>query len=295
MISTPIRRFGAAILMLLTLSFSSQVLAQKHESKATSHKAHTTHAKAKKTTTTAKKRHTALKASPKGKVLASSKQEYSRNSVSSSTFPDLRKYPSGTPRKKAFLRTIMPYINRQNAAITADRNWLISKQYDARWSPSETARLKDLSRKYKVAWNGNTKRVPWNALLDRVDIIPTNMVATMAAAESGWGTSRLARSNNNLFGMKCVKGHCTGAAGKVKGYSHFESVNESVAAYVANLNTHNAYKSFRKERAKLRRADQEVTASNMIHKLKGYSTRGQSYNNYLFAMYQSNQNLMAAY
>ena len=30
----------------------------------------------------------------------------------------------------------MPYITKQNQAITADRNWLISKQYDARWSPS---------------------------------------------------------------------------------------------------------------------------------------------------------------
>nr|VXZ90952.1 Uncharacterised protein [Klebsiella pneumoniae] len=28
-----------------------------------------------------------------------------------------------------------------------------------------------------------------NALLERVDIIPNSMVATMAAAESGWGTS----------------------------------------------------------------------------------------------------------
>ncbi len=31
----------------------------------------------------------------------------------------------------------MPYITKQNQAITADRNWLISKQYDARWSPTE--------------------------------------------------------------------------------------------------------------------------------------------------------------
>lgn len=186
----------------------------------------------------------------------------------------------------------MPYISQQNAAITADRNWLISKQYEGHWSPSEISRLKALSSQYKISWNGNTKRVPWNSLLDRVDIIPTKMVATMAAAESGWGTSKLARSNNNLFGMKCMKGHCTGGDGKVRGYSHFDSVGESVALYVKNLNTHRAYASFRKERTKLRNADQEVTASNMIHKLKGYSTRGQSYNNYLFAMYQTNQGLM---
>ncbi|RPH28843.1 protein bax [Buttiauxella warmboldiae] len=275
MISTPFRRFGAAILMLLTCSFSTGVLASQHEPK--SHKAHLVNAKS---TTT------------HGKKLASSKKEYSRNSEIAS-LPDLRKYPSGTPRKKAFLRTLMPYITSQNAAITADRNWLVSKQYEKRWSPSERTRLKDITKRYKIAWNGNTKHVPWNTLMEKVDIIPTNMVATMAAAESGWGTSKLARSNNNLFGMKCSKRHCNNEPGKVKGYLHYNSVKEGVNAYVTNLNTHPAYKSFRKSRAQLRKADQEVTASNMIHKLKGYSTRGSSYNNYLFAMYQSNQRFMA--
>ncbi|HDX4050109.1 TPA: protein bax [Enterobacter soli] len=274
MISTPIRRFGATILMLLTVSFSGEVLAKTHTD-TSSHKAHV------------------IKTTSKSKV--SSKQEYSRNSAKSSSLPDLRKYPSGTPRKKAFLRTVMPYITSQNAAITAERNWLISKQYDSRWSPSERTRLKEIAQRYKISWNGNTRRVPWNALLERVDIIPGSMVATMAAAESGWGTSKLARSNNNLFGMKCVKGRCNNAPGTVKGYSQFESVKDSVNAYVVNLNTHPAYSSFRKSRAQLRKADQEVTASTMIHKLKGYSTQGQSYNNYLFAMYQDNQRLIAAH
>jgi Bax protein len=286
MISTPIRRFGAAILMLLTFSFSTGVIASKHEPK--SHKAHAVNTKSVKTKST--KIHSTKTSSKK---LASSKKEYSRNSELAS-LPDLRKYPSGTPRKRAFLRTVMPYITSQNAAITADRNWLVSKQYEKAWSPSERARLKGITQRYKIAWNGNTNRVPWNQLMEKVDIIPTNMVATMAAAESGWGTSKLARSNNNLFGMKCSKRHCNSDSGKVKGYQHYDSVKEGVNAYVANLNTHPAYKSFRKSRAQLRKADQEVTASNMIHKLKGYSTKGSSYNNYLFAMYQSNQRLMAA-
>lgn len=274
MISTPIRRYGATILMLLTCIFSGGVLAKTHTA-TTSHKA------------------PVIKASSSSKV--SSKQEYSRNSAKSSSLPDLRKYPSGTPRKKAFLRTVMPYITSQNAAITADRNWLVSKQYDARWSPSERARLKDITKRYKISWSGNTRKVPWNSLLERVDIIPGSMVATMAAAESGWGTSKLARANNNLFGMKCVKGRCLAGNGKVKGYSQFESVKESVEAYAVNLNTHPAYNSFRKSRAQLRKTDQEVTASAMIHKLKGYSTRGSSYNNYLFSMYQDNQRLIAAH
>lgn len=54
----------------------------------------------------------------------------------------------------------MPYITKQNQAITADRNWLISKQYDARWSPTEKVRLKDIASRYKVKWSGNTRHVP---------------------------------------------------------------------------------------------------------------------------------------
>ena len=274
MISIPMRRYGAAILMLLTCIFSGSVLATTH------------------TATTSHKASVVKKVKKPSSIKVSSKQEYSRNSVKSSSLPDLRKYPSGTPRKKAFLRTVMPYITKQNQAITADRNWLVSKQYDSRWSPSELARLKDIASRYKVKWSGNTRRIPWNSLLERVDIIPNSMVATMAAAESGWGTSKLARVNNNLFGMKCGGGNCRGA---MKGYSQFESVEQSVQAYVRNLNTHPAYSSFRKSRAQLRKTDQEVTASAMIHKLKGYSTRGSSYNNYLFAMYQDNQRLIAAH
>ncbi|MWT69307.1 protein bax, partial [Escherichia coli] len=131
------RRYGAAILMLLTMAFSGEVLAKTH------------------TDTTSKKAHVIKTTSSK----VSSKQEYSRNSAKSSSLPDLRKYPSGTPRKKAFLRTVMPYIKSQNAAITADRNWLIAKQYDSRWSPSERTRLKDIAKRYKVKWSGNTRRV----------------------------------------------------------------------------------------------------------------------------------------
>ncbi|BDH44138.1 hypothetical protein TUM12370_01820 [Salmonella enterica subsp. enterica serovar Choleraesuis] len=300
MILTPLRRFGATAFMLLALGFSGEVLAQQHAAKTTNHKAQTTKTHATKThsskkvvkTSSKKKAHSSKahvakshKAGTTSNKLASSKKEYSRNSGS---LPDLRKYPSGTPRKKAFLRTVMPSIARQNATISADRNWLISKQYEKRWSPTESARLKAIASRYKVSWNGNTRSIPWNRLLERVDIIPTSMVATMAAAESGWGTSKLARQNNNLFGMKCGRNCSSGGS-----YSRFESVDQAVQAYVSNLNTHPAYNSFRKSRAQLRNQDQELTASNMIHKLKGYSTQGSHYNNYLLTMYQSNQHLLA--
>jgi Bax protein len=271
MISSRYRRVGAAVILSLAWGFAGNALASKQETGITTHKAQTT----------------------QSKLLTKNNKEYSRNSESG-PLPDLRKYPSGTARKKAFIRTVMPSINRQNAAITADRNWLVQKRYDGRWSPSEKARLKALASRYKVSWSGNTRSVPWNTLLERVDIIPSSMVVTMAAVESGWGTSKLARANTNLFGMKCSSRSCNRSAGKIGGYQHFDSVKESVTAYVNNLNTHPAYKSFRQSRAQLRKSDTELTASNMIHKLKGYSTRGKSYNNYLFSLYQSNQHLLTA-
>lgn len=273
MIITLIKQLGAAIFMLLMVGFYNPVLASPLVTKA---------------------HNTAPIKKASSKKTANSAKEYSRKSENGS-LPDLRKYPSGTPRKKAFLRTVMPYIAQQNAAISADRNWLMTKRYSGRFSPKETVRLKDISRRYKVAWKGNAQHIPWNSLLEKVDIIPTKMAATMAAAESGWGTSQLARSNNNLFGMKCTKKHCNSEPGKVKGYLHYDSLKEGVNAYVANLNTHPAYASFRKSRAQLRKADQEVTASTMIHKLEGYSQKGNSYNHYLLAMYRSNQNLMSTY
>ncbi|MDO1871169.1 hypothetical protein Q2366_25620, partial [Escherichia coli] len=81
----------------LTLAVSSEALAKTH-------------------TTTASQKYHLTKASNKQ---VSSKQENSRNSAKSSSLPDLRKYPSGTPRKTAFLRPVMPYIFSQTAAIPA--------------------------------------------------------------------------------------------------------------------------------------------------------------------------------
>lgn len=87
MILTPIRRYGAMILMLLTLVFSSEVLAKTH-------------------TTTASQKSHLTKASNKQ---VSSKQEYSRNSAKSSSLPDFAK---------------IPFRNTKEKGVSPDRNAL---------------------------------------------------------------------------------------------------------------------------------------------------------------------------
>ncbi|MDX7019593.1 protein bax, partial [Klebsiella aerogenes] len=44
------------------------------------------------------------------------------------SLPDLKKYPSGTQRKKAFLNVIVPIIDNINNKILRDREWLTAQR-----------------------------------------------------------------------------------------------------------------------------------------------------------------------
>lgn len=207
--------------------------------------------------------------------------------------PDLKKYASGTPRKKAFLNAIVPAIDKVNREIMNDRTWLLERRNAKHWSQSDIAKLGKLCRSYDMTCS-SPKRTNWNALLSRVDILPTHFVATQAATESGWGTSKLAQSNNNLFGMRCGRG-CSAKAGQVQGYYAYSTIEDSVTAYMKNLNTHRAYNSLRSERAKQRLGDDDsLSTPELISQLEGYSQKGDAYNRYLRQMYDSNKTLITS-
>ncbi|MBI6550267.1 protein bax [Xenorhabdus lircayensis] len=216
-------------------------------------------------------------------------QEYSHNGIQKN-LPDLRKYPSGTPRKKAFLNIVVPVVDQHNQKIMQDRKWLLSHQKTHHWSAQDINRLKKICTDYKMTCN-SPKQVNWNKLLSRVDIIPTHFVATQAAAESGWGTSELAQKNNNLFGMRC--GSCSRTKGKVKGYSVYHTVEDSVVAYMKNLNTHRAYESLRSSRATQRTTQKPLNTSKLIDNLNGYSELGADYNRYLHRVFNGNKKLIS--
>lgn len=216
-------------------------------------------------------------------------EEYSHNSTQTN-LPDLRKYPSGTPRKKAFLNVVVPVIDKHNQKIMQDRKWLLSYQKTHSWSVQDINRLKKICMDYKMTC-GSPRQVSWNQLLSRVDIIPTHFVATQAAAESGWGTSELAQRNNNLFGMRC--GSCGKTKGKVKGYSVYHTIDDSVVAYMKNLNTHRAYESLRSSRANQRTAQKPLNTSKLIDNLNGYSELGAGYNRYLHQVFNGNKQLIS--
>ncbi|GKX62762.1 hypothetical protein SOASR032_13310 [Pragia fontium] len=204
----------------------------------------------------------------------------------------MRKYPSGTQRKKAFLNAVVPIIDQQNSQIRQEREWLLKKRASKNWSAQDVVRVQQICNRYRVKCAANPQQIKWNELLKRVDTLPTHLVVAQAATESGWGTSKLAQTNNNLFGMRCGSKACNSKGGVVKGYSAYRSVNDSVSAYLLNMNTHSAYRTLRDSRASIRNQGDTVTADHLVNKLDRYSERGTSYNKYLQKMLDHNEDLI---
>jgi Bax protein len=110
-----------------------------------------------------------------------------------------------------------------------------------------------------------------DALLKKVDVIPTSLALAQAIEESGWGTSRIAKVQNAMFGQ--FGEDPLGAWD----YRAFNSLTAAVEAYARNLNTHRAYREFRQTRAKMRDKGGNLDAFALAATLFRYSERGPGY------------------
>jgi len=137
------------------------------------------------------------------------------------------------------------------------------------------------------AWQKDPKQ-----LFQHLDELPTSLVLAQAIIESGWGTSRFAREGNSLFGQWTYK-KGDGLtpkqrdSGKVHQVKAFPSLQASVRSYLRNINRHRAYQGLRNRRAKLRAANQPLTAHELANGLSKYSQRGTAYINELLQIIKS--------
>ena len=114
-----------------------------------------------------------------------------------------------------------------------------------------------------------------------------------AAKESGWGTSRFAVFGNNLFGQRCYSEACGIEPAGVGPNADFNiatfgSVDDAIASYVRNLNTHPQYDGFRRLRQQLRREGKELNGLVLADGLLDYSERGEAYVDEIKAMIAQN-------
>jgi Bax protein len=161
------------------------------------------------------------------------------------------KIKSVKKQKEVFFGTLIPMIQKQNKIILDDRGFII-KFFDNRQTMetnnTHISRLKKLQKYYKIKALYNK-----NEYLHKINTIPTSIILAQAALESGWGKSRFVKEGNNIFG------HWTyGKKGLIprrrnKGARHkiriFDSLEQSLEAYMQNVNSNGAYKKVRALRA----------------------------------------------
>ena len=182
-------------------------------------------------------------------------------------------------KKQRFISDLLPILHNANQKIFEDRNTLfkIEKKIQSNnLNVLESAILKKLFNEYKVKNNNLTE------LKKRIDIVPISLAIAQAAIESGWGTSRFAQEGNAYFGQKVIGLESNGI--KPNGSDNprikvrkFENLEGSVKAYLNNLNTHYAYKNFRRTRNELRSLGKTLEGELLVTKLSSYSELGNEY------------------
>tara|TARA_B110000438_G_scaffold301999_1_gene358392 strand:+ start:1158 stop:2366 length:1209 start_codon:yes stop_codon:yes gene_type:complete len=188
---------------------------------------------------------------------------------------DIKNLGNTKQKRDLFIKILLPLILDENNKIQEDRKKLfkiLSKNFN---TTGERIWLKRRFKEYKIEDQDLSK------LKMRMDVIPVSIALAQAANESGWGTSRFALEGNALFGQWTWSKKGISPADKDPDKTHkvlqFQILKASVRAYKNNLNTHNAYKEFREERAKLREKNKEIIGSDLTEHLQRYSAIGEKY------------------
>jgi len=191
---------------------------------------------------------------------------------------DMPQIPLPADRKSIFFKTVLPLILKANDDILTDRKRLLRLGEEKIQYGEMLARdklwLAVLSERYGV------KRTNMQEIMRRVDVVPPSIALAQAAEESGWGTSRFTLEGNALFGQWTFGNNNlliprARDVGKGHGVRAFSSLLAAVQSYMLNLNTHAAYRKFRKKRQVLRLAG--ITGSSLVGTLTSYSERGEKY------------------
>jgi len=190
-------------------------------------------------------------------------------------------------KKRLFFRGLAPLILRSNELIMMDRNRL--EAIRSSFSKNITITEKDqhwalkLAKLYKVnITEGQLTNPILEELWKKLDIVPVSLALAQAAEESGWGTSRFAATGNAVYGQWTWGKNAITPEKQRKelgnyGIAAFETLQQSVCAYMLNLNTHNAYSSLRNKRAELRKMGEKITGYELAGQLTKYSERGEEY------------------
>jgi Bax protein len=194
---------------------------------------------------------------------------------------DIEQLDALTDRKILFVRALLPVVLHVNDQIAIDRQRLL--RIREKMNAGATLAAEDVRMVLSLADAYDQPDADIDALLQKVDVIPPSMAMAQAIVESGWGTSRIARQHNALFGQFAPSGD-----GSDWDYRSFPSLTEAMASYARNLNTHRAYRDFRSARAVMRASRGGLDGYALIGTLRRYSQLGSGYVDALRSLIKAN-------
>ena len=215
--------------------------------------------------------------------------------------PDFSAYTDVKEKKEAFFNYLRPEVEKQNAYLLTLRHYVQTLYRKAlaneSLSEEDKERLEWLEEEYRVKPTQSLKS-KLLALLQKIDVLPAELVLVQAANESAWGTSRFARKGYNFFGLWCFSKGCGFVPNRRNdGASHevakFDSLSRATYTYMRNLNRHDAYADLREIRSRLRANQIPITGVALAEGLMNYSERGAAYVEELQTMILFNEEFLS--
>ena len=172
--------------------------------------------------------------------------------------------------KKEFFSFIKHIADIENKKIMDDRMYIINNFIN------KNNRLKSIQKRYGLNDDSTLKEH-----LYIIDIIPLSLVLAQSAIESGWGKSRFFKKAKNIFGQWTWTGKGLEPLKRDLDKKHkikiFSSYQESVKAYLINLNKGWGYKDLRDLREKLRLQNKNLSGLVLAPGLIKYSQDREKY------------------
>lgn len=200
--------------------------------------------------------------------------------------PDFGSNPSVRGRKLSFFNYLEDYVVAANAELEGERSSIIRimslASRDGELSDADKLMIDGVYDRYGIITNNLLSQSSFDQLLLKVDQVPVSLALAQAANESAWGTSRFAITGKNIYGQWCYREGCGMVPNKREGGARhevrsFNTIAESVKAYLLNLNSNTFYEDFRFARGEMRATGKELDSFELASHLNRYSERGESY------------------
>jgi len=197
-----------------------------------------------------------------------------------------------TKQKEKFFEILRPLVKKENLKIKREREF-VKEFFDNYYKTpiideKKLQKLVSLAKKYRIKNIYNKEKY-----LIKIDAIPESLVLAQAALESGWGKSRFARVANNLFGEWTFGKKGIIPQNRAEGKNHkiriFDSISDSIASYMLNLNRHRAYKEFRMARFEAKKAGKSFSGLKAAMTMQRYSEIGKRYNRLVSSIIRKNR------